>query len=85
MEFQWLEEGTPFLLLVLSQLLMFPSHQLAVGRKKLSSTSFLAVWGRSKSWEDILKAFSNASHFNEPISFGAIDQVLVNYSWKKKS
>lgn len=38
---QWLEEGTP-LLLVLRQLLVFPSYQLAVGRKKLSSRSFLA-------------------------------------------
>lgn len=40
--FNGLRKASTPLLLVLRQLLVFPSHQLAVGRKKLSSRSFCA-------------------------------------------
>lgn len=82
--YQWLEEGSLFLLLALRQLLMFPSHQHAVGRKAEAVLQQVSLLCGSGVRAGKMCKLVCTSCFNEPVSFGAIDQVPVNYSQKKK-
>lgn len=82
--YQWLEEGSLFLLLALRQSLMFPSQQHAVGRKAEAVLQQVFLLRGSGVRAGKMCKLVCTSCFNDPVSFGAIDQVPVNYSQKKK-
>lgn len=82
--YQWLEGGSAFLLLALRQLLMSLSHWRAMGKKaEAVPQQVFLLCGPGVRAGKTCKLLC-ASCFNEPLSFGATDQVLVNYSQKKK-
>lgn len=82
--YRWLEESSPFLLLALRESLMFPSYQHAVGRKSAALLQRVCLLCGSGLGAGKMYKLLCASLFNDPVSFGAIDQVLVNCSQKKK-
>lgn len=82
LRYQRPEEDSPFLLLALRLSLVFPSHQC--GKKGRSCPTEVSLLCESGVRGGKTRKPVRGSRFKDPVSFGAIDQVLINHSQKKK-